>query len=559
MRYRDRELMSLMAKELVPMLPLFAASDIAFFLSSYARLQLQNAFLFNIFAREVARKVHDFTPRELSEVVYAYAVAQFHPPLMFDVIRKRMFEVARHMEPWHLTLVVNGYARLGLLDTRLFALLATEISRQIGAFPARPLALIANAYARLRIENRFLLEVLGDEIFRKRADLSPQGVALVVNAYARLNIVNPVLFDYFADAVPARMSEYHLHSLCLIGAAYARQQHTAPRLFEAMGERIGQLSAELYPRAVASCVFSFAQLGVRHGPLLYHAPIHAERFASSYTCDELAMLAQSYAHLSINNTTLFQTILGQMHRFAMVAIDVSGTEDSSDYHGEKAFASQPQGEVKGSGAVRDGQEYVDAIARSEGTSEGRTAPPCRVVSLVWLLQAFAKLHIFDDQAFDILGDQLGLRVEELTPPMIAHVLYSFAQCTYFHPRALSAIVNHLQLHRASLHEFGQEELDLVRVSLIALGCSVDMTHQHSPEPVFTYRPPSHLQLATTDGAGEGAEVDAPVHMNFNVVLPSSVPHKRFQAQTIERPPFVLPDVGAAQGTGQGQQQHDANK
>lgn len=228
---------------------------------------------------------------------------------VMEVLRKRTFELAKGFSPTDLGLLVHSFAQLGLKDVRLFAVLAAEICRNIHHVPPRILPLIANAYSKLSVQNRFLLEVLGQEVFRKRAHLKPQGVALVLNTFSKLGVPNKPLFDYFAKEIKRQLKYYNLQSICLVASAYSKANHLEPALFEAMAERVGRHSTELYPKAVASLLYSFSLVKYRHGPMFFYCPRHVCTQLSRYSLDQLGMVVRAFTVMNIHQSDVLDRII----------------------------------------------------------------------------------------------------------------------------------------------------------------------------------------------------------------------------------------------------------
>lgn len=427
-RLRDREMMMRVAECAPGTQGSFRAADISYFLGAFARLDVKHRLIFNLFAREVARKLHDFSAAQLGELVYSYARLDMRHDLLFDVLKKRILEVVKALGPLQLAMVANGFARLGISDERFFTLLAAEISRKVPDFGGRSLALVANAYARLGVRNWFLLEILGDEVFRKRNELEPQAVALALNAHARLMFQNPVLFDYFAEDVPRRMKSYNLHSLCLIASAFARQGRPAPKLFEKIGDAACKRAASLYPRAVASLVHAFAELDIRHGVFFFNAPSHVAQHQEAYSVDELAMIGRAYGHFLMVHQPLFDTICEAL-RQRLVA------------------------------------EPVKVIAKGEGDPKSAEAV-CRVSSLVWLLEAFARVTIYEADVLNLLCDSLVQRASDLDPSLVVQALKAVAALSHAHPGLIA--LGSSCLERSS-EELNTDELEMLMKALEDLG------------------------------------------------------------------------------------------
>ncbi|CAE7033645.1 unnamed protein product [Symbiodinium natans] len=437
LRLRDREMMLRIAESTPAILGQFAAVDITYFLAAFARLDVEHRLVFNLFAREIARKLHDFDAAQLGELVYAYARLNFHHDLLLDVLKKRITEVVKAMKPWHLAMVVNGFARLGASDERFFTILAAEIARKISQFESKPLALVANAYAKLGVRNRFLLELLGDEAFRRRGELAPQAVALVLNAHARLQMSNPVLFDYFVQEVPRRIRSHNLQSLCMVASAYARLRRGDEALFTKIGDYACANASQLYPRALATLLYSFSEVEIRHGMLFFNAPEHVEMYCQSYTTDELCMVGRAYGRFQMAHTRLFESISS-----ALLGRVLAISEDS-------ALPNR---------LASDGPMDLE--------DTDTQAPVPRISSLVGLLEAYARLTIYHAQTTELLCDAVVCREKDLAPPLIIQAAHACAALAYAHPGII-------RLATACMAESGEqlseEDFDLLGRALEDLG------------------------------------------------------------------------------------------
>lgn len=445
MRYRDRVMMQRLAEATPSILSGFRAADITHFLAAFARLDVEHQLVFNLFARVIARKLHDFTAAQLGELVYAYSRLNMRHDLLFEVLKKRIIEVVRALQPWHLAMVVNGFSRLRVEDERFFTIVASEISRKIPEFPGRPLALVANAYAKLGVQNRFLLEVLGDEVFRRRGELEPQAVALTLNAYARLGMRHPVLFDYFAQDVPRHIKKHTMQSLSLVASAFARQRREEPELFEKIGNFVCENALSLYPRALATFLHSFSEVGVRHGLLFLKAPDHVTKHLEAYTVDELAMIARAYGRFVMVHLPLFDTIGRALQSRPLVPLLPA------------AVATDMEDE--------EGLFFEDEPPKPESPDQ---APP-QASSLVFVLEALARLTIYEAPVIATLCDALAARHAELTPRYVVKATRALSALSFAHQGLL-------EVGRACLTERGSElpieELKLLTSALDALGGGV---------------------------------------------------------------------------------------
>lgn len=434
-RFRDRTMLMHLAEATPPILAQFKAIDITYFLAAFARLEVNHKLVFNIFAREIARKLHDFSAAQLGELVYAYARLHMRHELLLPVLQKRIATVVKALEPLHLAMIVNGFARLSVADEGLFTILASEICNKIHRFSGQPLALVANAFARMVVRNRFLLEVLSNECIRQRGELEPQSVALLLNAHARLSYANPVLFDYFAGYIPRKLKDYNMQSVCLVASAYGRLQQSEPHLFEKLGDFACTHARLLTPRGLSTLLFSFAQAEIRHGVLFYHAPQHVSKHLAVYTTDELAMVAHAYGHFQMVHLPLFDTI-------------------------SLALRDRVLNSRKAQDPLVDGApEFQD----EEQTEPGERVP--RVGALVALMEAYARLTIYQVDILERLCNAVTDRHEELEPSMVVQAVQAVATLSYVHNGLLGMAAKFVQSHGQDLPT---DELEILQSHLAML-------------------------------------------------------------------------------------------
>eukprot|EP00820_Chromera_velia_P015061 Cvel_25101.t1-p1 / transcript=Cvel_25101.t1 / gene=Cvel_25101 / organism=Chromera_velia_CCMP2878 / gene_product=hypothetical protein / transcript_product=hypothetical protein / location=Cvel_scaffold2799:23301-23936(+) / protein_length=212 / sequence_SO=supercontig / SO=protein_coding / is_pseudo=false len=111
MRYRDKELLSAVARQAPLSLAAFSGEDLSRLLGSFAKLKQPNDLIFLLSAREVARKAAFLTPRQLSEILFAYTSLGYQHAYMFDSLKRRAFETAGSFQPWDLCLFLSGCAK----------------------------------------------------------------------------------------------------------------------------------------------------------------------------------------------------------------------------------------------------------------------------------------------------------------------------------------------------------------------------------------------------------------------------------------------------------------
>eukprot|EP00920_Eleutheroschizon_duboscqi_P024789 GHVT01061475.1.p1 GENE.GHVT01061475.1~~GHVT01061475.1.p1 ORF type:complete len:452 (+),score=35.52 GHVT01061475.1:1277-2632(+) len=333
----------------------YPPAQTAALLTSVAKLRYKNDWLFNSFEKHVAKITYDFLPHQLSCVFHAYSALGYRPPLLFGAMRRRLLEISNRLNPHSLVLVTASCNGVGLADRSLFSVLAAESSRQIGSFTPSTLAQLTAAYAAVCVRNSFLVHVLLAEAQRRRLDFSPPDLCLILNAFSKFAVRSlactspssaispggiasgvpevtapqpgvtgppsglPSPFrSFFTMAArllceqPKLRKQLDMKAACLAVSAFARLRWKEVELFEKIGERVGDIARTLRPRSIAALVFSYATVGHRYGPLLYHAPIHVDRFKDVYTFDEVCMVLRAFSLLDIRDERLLSSGLSRL-------------------------------------------------------------------------------------------------------------------------------------------------------------------------------------------------------------------------------------------------------
>eukprot|EP00913_Durusdinium_trenchii_P026787 g25127.t1 len=122
--------------------------------------------------------------------------------------------------------------------------------------------------------------------------MRPWHLALIANGFARLNTSDERFFAILASEICRKIGEFEGKSLALAK----------------IGDYVCSHASELYPRALASFLFSFSEVDIRHGVLFYNAPDHVTENIKAYTTDELCMVGRAYGHFQMVHTLLFDSI-----------------------------------------------------------------------------------------------------------------------------------------------------------------------------------------------------------------------------------------------------------
>lgn len=262
-------------------------------------------------------------------------------------------------------------------------------------------------------------------------------------------------------------------------------------MYDKIAEHVGRNSLKLYPRAIASMLYSYARAKHLHGALFYFSGKHIQLNLGNYTCDEVAMVLRSFSVLNVKN----EELLDSFSKFIL--------ENTPDYvpikfedlcpHLRVSFGSKESGnpcilsenEVGlAEKTVKDNTgdktdlysfegrninmlEYVGESSKvsSNYLSNGK------MHSLLWIVQAYAKFFYINDnvtRAMTRIANELVVRMNEMKPFLVSRLLFSFSQLNFRHEAVLEMLLNEVTNPRAGV-KFSQKELSLLHYSIPTFG------------------------------------------------------------------------------------------
>ncbi|CAE8734759.1 unnamed protein product, partial [Polarella glacialis] len=234
-------------------------------------------------------------------------------------------------------------------------------------------------------------------------------------------------------------------------------------LFEKIGDYACGNAATLYPRAVATLLWSFSEVEIRHGVLFYNAPQHLAKSVAAYTTDELCMVGRAYGKFQMAHLPLFHALSAELpHRTLAVlgsaaAVGPGGSKEETE-------EERQQREDDEEAALQDFRQEPGAVAVGPNKAQPK------ISSLVGLLEAYARLTIFEEATNRLLCDALVRRTEELAPSLVVKAARACAALSFAHPGIVRLAVICMTENGEELED---EELELLGRALEDLGALGD--------------------------------------------------------------------------------------
>ncbi|GIX62897.1 uncharacterized protein BcabD6B2_23320 [Babesia caballi] len=505
MRYRHVGVLDALTTRVYESCFKLSSADIARVLRSYSILEHRNDFMFRLMLPEVAKRLDMFSLGHLTSVLYSYSNLGYYNRHLTDCVETLVIRNLHKVGPRELCKVLCALAKLHVRRRRLETVLGCHFCTTVELCSHADFSLMVNALGRLDFCGYpHLFSVVETEIYRKSKHLPSQSFSLVANAVSRREDSAKVI-DFLAKQIPDRLREFDVHSLCLLSAAFSRRGAVRGELFERVAERVGLMSVSLYPRAVASLSFSYSRAGHLHGPLMYFAGQHLERFLAHYHCNEMAMILRAHTLLSVRNEQLLLAVARHICDYCPDMVPVRAADPLSEdrisfsmgYEGkgnafgevthETAAAAAERGPHEGSPSepLLPPPEPQDAELMHINHLEVFSADPFGTAqegkhflerglmhSLLWIVQSFAVHGLWNETevkgALQRVANEVACRPRELTPLTTAHLLYAYARLNYRLDNLLELLVRELRDPRTTF-VFEQDHLRAAFHGLAAFG------------------------------------------------------------------------------------------
>ncbi|EDO07322.1 uncharacterized protein BBOV_IV009680 [Babesia bovis T2Bo] len=495
MRYRHVKLLDTLATRVFELLYKMNGTDIVSVLRSYAILEHRNDFMFRLMLPEVSKLLELLSLTDLSSIFYSYSRLGYYNHHLTSCVEAAIVENIQHVRPKELSYVLNGLGKLRVRWNKLETVLGCRFCSIVDLCSHTDLGLIVNALGRLDFCGQpHLFSVVETEIYRKAVELNSQSISLVANAISRHSDAGKPL-EFIGRHVKKRLKEFDIHSLCLLSAAFSRRGNVREDLFDSMAERVGSLSVQLYPRAVASLTFSYARTKHLYGPLMLFSGKHLERFMDFYTCNEAAMVLRAHNLLNIRNEDMLLALASNICKcypdMVLVRGDDTVPEERLSYAigvqfndvSDNEFISQDQhvqpNERKASDTTNDPDmthiNHLVIIPTDIFCNQARSKNFLQsglLHSLLWIIQSYAMHGVWNEGdvkgALQRVANEVACRQHELTPLVTCHLLYALSKLNYRFDALLELLLLEIRDPRIN-SVFEQDYLRVAYSAMLSFG------------------------------------------------------------------------------------------
>ncbi|BAM39298.1 conserved hypothetical protein [Theileria orientalis strain Shintoku] len=495
MKYRDRSMLELMAGRLIENVRMLNCAQIASALRAYSILNFRSDFLFRLAMPEISLRMDMMTVGQVASIFYSYANLGYYNRNLYRSIQSYMYKNLEQVGAYDLTLLLNGHCRNQRgFDARFLTVLSFQFCKMLDTFDNKLFSQSVNALSRLGFCNhKYLPGLIESEVYSRvkgaREALPSKSISLILNALSRHYESCTPLFTFLSQNVLKRIKEYDLHSLCLALSAFSRVSLSDAKTYDKIAEYIGRNSLKLYPRAIASMLYSYARAKHLHGPLFYFSGKHVEVNLDKYSCDEMAMILRSFALLNVKNEGVMSAVSEYIVKNTPDYVTVKFEDQCADERVHQPLESKDRmsvGTEKGKGEKNKKSHECEKSEDNEENEEceGFNINLLEVVeptshessnylangkthSLLWVVEAYAKfLHVNDQvtRALTRIANELVVRMGELTPPLVSRFLHSFTQLGFRHTACLEMLLNEVANPRIGF-KFDQKDLALIHNSI----------------------------------------------------------------------------------------------
>ncbi|UKJ88201.2 hypothetical protein MACJ_000645 [Theileria orientalis] len=517
MKYRDRSMLELMAGRLIESIRMINSAQIANVLRAYSILNFRSDFLFRLIIPEISLRMDMMNAGQVASIFYSYANLGYYNMNLFQSIQSYMYKNIEQVRPYDLTLLLNGHCKnLRAFDDRFLTVLSFQFCKLLDSYDNKLFSQSVNALSRLGFCNhKYLPSLIESEVYNRvkaaKEVLPSKSISLILNALSRHYESCTPMFTFLSQNVLKRIKEYDLHSLCLVLSAFSRVSLSDSKTYDKIAEYIGRNSLKLYPRAIASMLYSYARAKHLHGALFYFSGKHVVINLDKYSCDEMAMILRSFALLNVKNEDVMSAVSDHILKntpdyvpvkFEDHCVDervhqpLGNTESMSvGTKEEKTRSLNDPPYESGSGNTRIRPERLERGGKKGKIGENEesegfninllevVAPASHVSinylsngkihSLLWIVEAYAKFFHVNDQvtrALTRIANELVVRMSELTPFLVSRFLYSFTQLNFRHTACLEMFLNEVTNPRIGF-KFDQKDLSLIYNSIKSHGLS----------------------------------------------------------------------------------------
>uniref|UniRef100_A0A3B0N1R6 RNA-editing substrate-binding complex 6 protein domain-containing protein n=1 Tax=Theileria annulata TaxID=5874 RepID=A0A3B0N1R6_THEAN len=497
MKYRDKNMLQLISARLIENIRQINSAQITSVLKAYSILNFRSDFLFRMMIPEISLKLDMMTVDQVSSIFYSYNNLGYYNKNLFQTIQSYLYSNVEKLTPYDLTLLLSGFCKnFKGFDEKFLTVLSFQFCKLLNSYDNKLFSLSVNSLSRLNFcKHKYLPSLIESEVYNRikssKEPLASRSLSLILNSLSKHYTSCTPLFTFLSQTVLNRLKEFDMHSVCLILSSFSRVTLSDAKTYDKIAEHVGRNSLKLYPRAIASMLYSYARANHLHGALFYFSGKHIQLNLGNYTCDEVSMALRAFSVLNVKNEELLDTfakfILENTPDYVPIKfedlcpqlrVSIGSKEINKFYESSENNASETQRTVLDETDDKtdlysfEGRNInmLEYIGESSKISSNYLANG-KMHSLLWIVQAYARFFFTNDnvtRALTRIANELVVRMAEMTPFLVSRILFSFSQLNFSHEAVLQMLLNEVTNPRLGF-KFTQKELSLLHYSIPAFG------------------------------------------------------------------------------------------
>ncbi|EKX73890.1 conserved hypothetical protein [Theileria equi strain WA] len=487
MKYRHKKLLELVASKIGENVKTVSTNNVAKILKAYSILKFRSDFLFRLLVPQISMYLQTMSAANAASIFYSYAHLGYYNKNFYAAFQSCFSRLISNLSPYDLTLVLCGYCKVRKgMDEKFLTILACQFCKLIDSYDNKSFSLSVNALSRINFCNhQHVKKLVESEVYTRtslKTTFSSQSLALILNALSKHTPRPSSLFNHLSRIVVKRIKECDIHSLCLISASFSKVALADAKMFDKIAEAVGRISLQIYPRAIASILYSYGRVKHLHGALVYYFAKHVELYAEEYTCDEIGMILRSLCLLNVRNEEVLTSVAkriveGTPDFVPTLFVDSCAHLRSSRAYDEDVDVSINNIPVKVENDVEEQDMKAFNMLQVMDDHDDRASSienylgDAKIHSLLWIVQAFAKFSHTNgtvEKCLSKLSNEFVNKMENMTPTIVANFMHALSQLNFRHEECLKMLINEVKDPRRGF-KFSQTELRLLYGSLPMFG------------------------------------------------------------------------------------------
>eukprot|EP00397_Hematodinium_sp_SG-2012_P011897 GEMP01012046.1.p1 GENE.GEMP01012046.1~~GEMP01012046.1.p1 ORF type:complete len:772 (+),score=198.26 GEMP01012046.1:169-2484(+) len=307
-----KKLFRRLGQEIPHKLPLFEPQHIANVALAFAKLEIDDALLFDDLCDEFLRHPEDFSAVELIMLTRAFSAQQPNTSSsssssttpawsdrriqLWDTLCHWLLEARMDLCPDRMVTILNCLSKVDHGHKALIDTFATDLSAQATTLSVLSCSLIINSFGRLRHYDEALFAAVAQRL-----------VVLFNSADTTLNATDN------GQSKDGSSSSTEPYLLCAIVHSYGKLLQPMPEnLFLAIAAQVRQHGDALSPQALTNLCHGMARLQLKDPQLLAYVAKQIAKKATLFTPDALCVILYSYARLKVRSEMLVYLLSQQL-------------------------------------------------------------------------------------------------------------------------------------------------------------------------------------------------------------------------------------------------------